>query len=306
MLDARDSYGPVSTRITRAQRRSLASQRGRYEVLLQGGVGHIRDTISGELMHSVNDPAEEAHSLYVQQSRVTQRLRGAEQGPLVIWDVGLGAAANAMATILAVERMLPAERARGLRLVSFENDLDSLILALAHTKWFKHLQHAAPRQLLAEHQWRSDKADLDWALLAGDYTVRKFEAPRPDIIFFDPFSFKTDSALWSLAAFRELANVCADKATELFTYSYSTSVRAAMLAAGFYVAKGRPTGPKAETTIALSPLAAIADHDHELLGSEWLGKWRRSDARAPFGADAGDSSWQEAISVHPQFRDPGR
>ncbi|MGO8973993.1 MAG: tRNA guanosine(34) transglycosylase Tgt [Steroidobacteraceae bacterium] len=306
LLDARDSYGPVSTRITRAQRRSLASQRGRYEVLLQGGVGHIRDTISGELMHSVNDPAEEAHSLYVQQSRVTQRLRGAEQGPLVIWDVGLGAAANAMATILAVERMLPAERARGLRLVSFENDLDSLILALAHTKWFKHLQHAAPRQLLAEHQWRSDKADLDWALLAGDYTVRKFEAPRPDIIFFDPFSFKTDSALWSLAAFRELANVCADKATELFTYSYSTSVRAAMLAAGFYVAKGRPTGPKAETTIALSPLAAIADHDHELLGSEWLGKWRRSDARAPFGADAGDSSWQEAISVHPQFRDPGR
>ncbi len=38
--------------------------------------------------------------------------------------------------------------------------------------------------------------------------------------------------------FRELAQACSEKSTELFTYTYSTSVRAAMLAAGFYVAKG--------------------------------------------------------------------
>ena len=304
LLDARDSYGPVSKHLSKAQRRERASQRGRFEVLLVDGVGRIRDKISGEVMHSVNDPAQEAHSLYVEQSRVTQRLLHANQAPLVIWDVGLGAAANAMATIAAVERMLPAGP-RGLRLVSFENDLDSLILALAHTKWFKHLRHAAPRRLLAEHRWRSAKSDLEWALLPGDFALRKFEAPRPDIIYFDPFSFKTDSALWSLAAFRELAGVCAEKATELFTYSYSTSVRAAMLAAGFYVAKGRATGPKAETTIALSPLAAAAGHEHELLGSEWLAKWRRSGAQAPLGADAQDASWQEAVRGHPQFRDCG-
>ncbi|HMD74470.1 MAG TPA: tRNA guanosine(34) transglycosylase Tgt, partial [Steroidobacteraceae bacterium] len=302
LLDARDSYGPVSRHVTRAQRRERASQRGRYEVLLQDGIGRIRDKISGEVMHSVNDPAEEAHSLYVEQSRVTQRLQQADQNPLVIWDVGLGAAANAMATILAVERMVPPGPARGLRIVSFENDLDSLTLALAHTQWFSHLRHAAPRQLLAGHHWRSAKADIEWALLPGDFALRKFEAPRPDIIYFDPFSFKTDSALWSLAAFRELAELCADKATELFTYTYSTRVRAAMLAAGFYVAKGRATGPKAETTIALSPLGAAAGHEHDLLGAEWLRKWRRSDAQAPFGVEAPDISWQEAVGKHPQFR----
>jgi hypothetical protein len=37
------------------------------------------------------------------------------------------------------------------------------------------------------------------------------------------------------------------------------------------------------------------------LGEEWLAKWRRSDARVPFGADPEDPSWQEAISGHPQF-----
>ena len=81
----------------------------------------------------------------------------------------------------------------------------------------------------------------------------KFDAPPPDIIFFDPFSFKTDSAMWTSNAFRELAKACAGKPAELFTYTYSTRVRAAMLAAGFYVAKGRGTGPKAETTIGLTP-----------------------------------------------------
>jgi queuine tRNA-ribosyltransferase len=105
-----------------------------------------------------------------------------------------------------------------------------------------------------------------------------------------------------LAAFRELANLFTAKAVELFTYSYSTSVRAALLAVGFHVAKGRGTGPKAETTIGLTPRAAAMAHGRELLGEEWLGKWRRSDAQAPMGTSADDESWRAAVAEHPQFR----
>jgi queuine tRNA-ribosyltransferase len=138
-------------------------------------------------------------------------------------------------------------------------------------------------------------------LWRGDFAARKFDAPPPDLIFFDPFSFKTDSALWTLQAFRELAQVCSQKPAELFTYTYSTSVRAAMLAAGFYVAKGRGTGPKAETTIALSALAAALPHEHSLLGTEWLAKWQRSESQAPFGSHAQDLSWRAGVLSHPQF-----
>ncbi|MGH8177595.1 MAG: tRNA guanosine(34) transglycosylase Tgt [Steroidobacter sp.] len=302
VLDARDSYGAKSNHITKAERQKLRLREGRYEVLVRDGVGRIRDTHSGEVMHSVNDPAEEARSLYVEQSGLIDRLKKADVHPLVVWDVGLGAAANAMATILAVEGMNPDERARRLVLVSFENDLDSLKLALRHTQWFKHLRHPGPQQLLARNQWMSASGVIDWLLLPGDFTVRKFDAPPPDIVFFDPFSFKTDSALWTLASFRELADVCADKATELFTYTYSTKVRAAMLAAGFFVAKGCATGPKVETTIGLSHRAATAPHERELLSDEWLDKWRRSDAQAPFGVSAGDESWRDSVTRHPQFR----
>jgi queuine tRNA-ribosyltransferase len=130
---------------------------------------------------------------------------------------------------------------------------------------------------------------------------RKHDAPTPDIVFFDPFSFKTDSALWTLQAFRELAQVCQHKATEVFTYTYSTRVRAALLAAGFFVAKGCAAGPKLETTIALSPMASSLPHGRELLGAEWLSRWQRSDAQAPIGAANSDETWRQAVMGHPQF-----
>jgi queuine tRNA-ribosyltransferase len=301
VLDARDSYGKPAALITRAALRRRRLTRGRFEVIARDGVGFIREMISGEVMHVGGDPAEEARSLYVEQSRLVARLQSREDQPLVVWDVGLGAAGNAMASILSVEASPGAGQARHLTLVSFENDLDALKLALDHTRLFKHLRHAAPRALLSDHRWASSGSKIDWLLLCGDFALRKFEAPPPDIIFFDPFSFKTDAALWTLPAFRELSRLCKDKAAELFTYTYSTSVRAAMLAAGFYVAKGRGTGRKAETTIGLSPHAASQPHDHELLGAEWLDKWRRSDAQAPFGGLADDASWHDAVLQHPQF-----
>jgi queuine tRNA-ribosyltransferase len=304
-LDARDSYGKPAAQVTRATLRKRRLTRGRYEVIVHDGAGYIRELTSGEVMHLGSDPAEEARSLYVEQSQLMARLQVLGDQPLVVWDVGLGAAGNAMASILAVEASSTARIARRLTLVSFENDLDSLKLALDHTRWFKHLRHAAPRTLLSDKRWTNRASTIDWLLLYGDFARQKFDAPPPDIIFFDPFSFKTDAELWTLPAFRELAALCRDKAAELFTYTYSTSVRAAMLAAGFYVAKGRGTGRKTETTIGLSPRAAVREHDHELLGAEWLAKWRRSDAQAPIGSLADDASWHDAVLQHPQFMRPG-
>jgi queuine tRNA-ribosyltransferase len=301
VLDARDSYGKPPSHVTKALLRERRRKRGRYEMIVEEGVGYIRDTISGEVMHPGGDPADEARSLYLEQSRLLERLQDRSDEPLVLWDVGLGAAANAMSAILAVESAVPAT-VRPLTLVSFEIDLDSLKLALDHPRWFKHLRHAAPRALLTEHRWNSRAASIEWLLLNGDFARRKSEAMPPDIIFFDPFSFKTDSTMWTLSAFRELARTVSEKSTELFTYTSSTSVRAAMLAAGFYVAKGRRTGPKGETTVGLSARAAAAAHGRDLLGQEWLAKWRRSDAKVPFGSEVNDESWREAVLSHPQFK----
>ncbi len=302
VLDARDSYGRAPTHVTKAQRQAQKRKLGRYEVVVRDGIGRIRDTRSGEVMHPVSDPMEEARALYVEQSRLVERL--GREAPLVVWDVGLGAAANAMAAIQAVEAGgRGGSSGRRLLLLSFENDLDSLVLALRFPGWFRHLRHAAPRRLLATGVWVSASGAVEWRLLRGDFRETRAGAPAPDLIFFDPFSQRTDGALWTLAGFREMQKICSARAVELFTYSYSTSVRAALLAAGFFVARGRGTGPQAETTIALSPRAAAGAHGRELLGREFLAKWQRSDAQVPSGAEPLDASWRAAVLEHPQFHD---
>ena len=100
-------------------------------------------------------PMDEARQLYVEQSALSERVRLREDEtaesaePLVIWDVGLGAAANAMAAIHCYEREATAGPVRPLRIISFENDLDSLKLALLHNDLFPYLRHAGPPAILA-------------------------------------------------------------------------------------------------------------------------------------------------------------
>ena len=114
------------------------------------GFASIRQISSGEIMHSRTAPMEEARQLYIEQSNLAERLRlSADEDPesaepLVIWDVGLGAAANAMAAINCYEEQAATGPVRPLRIISFENDLDSLRLAFRHNRDFPYLRHSGP------------------------------------------------------------------------------------------------------------------------------------------------------------------
>ena len=141
-----------------------------YEVhLAREGFASIRHVASGEVMHARTPPMEEALSLYVEQSQLAERLRlgpaetAADAPPLVLWDVGLGAGANAMAAIRCYEQTAALHPVRALEIVSFENDLDSLRLAFAHRHHFPYLRHGAPAGLLGSGRWRSSTgAGLRW------------------------------------------------------------------------------------------------------------------------------------------------
>ena len=284
---------------------------GDYEVhVAPEGFASIRQISSGEVMHSRTPPLEEAHCLYVEQSRLAERLRpvaGGSKEPLVIWDVGLGAAANAMAAIRCYETQAAEGRPqRKMHLVSFENNLDSLRLALTYNRDFLYLRHGGPAGVLERGRWESKEfAGLSWELIPGDFLENlggdQCSLPPPDLIFYDPFSANSDLCLWTLDAFLRLRVACKGRSTELFTYSASTAVRAALLAAGFYVAKGRGIADRAETTVALADRAANAWY--ELLGPDWLAKWNRSEAKIPASVQPNQrSAFEAAILGHPQFQ----
>lgn len=225
-------------------RSGRALARGAFRVHhAPAGHASIQHVASGEIMHSVNRPDDEAHALYVAQSpRIAAALAG--DAPLVIWDVGLGAGHNAMALIRALDRA-PGHAA--VELHSFERDLDALRLALDHGKAFAHLRHEAPHRLAAAGRFARER--FTWTLHAGDFLERFAAAPQPGVIWYDPFSAKVDTPLWSADTFARLAAFLRGP-TELFTYTRSSAIRAAMTAAGFTVSRGVPSGPKEETTIA--------------------------------------------------------
>jgi queuine tRNA-ribosyltransferase len=284
---------------------------GNYEVhVAREGFASIRQISSGEIMHMRTPPMEEARSLYVEQSNLAQRVRWSDansQEPLVIWDVGLGAAANAMAAIQCHEEQAALGRVRPLQIISFENDLDSLRLALRHDDKFRYLRHGGPGEILGKGRWQSKlHHGLSWQLVPGNFPETIAQAPAPpDLIFYDMFSSKTHGEQWTIEIFRRLFDACAGRATEIFTYTHSTAARAALLAAGFLVAKGRPTGAKEETTIALMPaaLGTPSARHYELLAAEWIGRWNRSQAKFPSEISADQRpAFAEQIRQHRQFR----
>jgi queuine tRNA-ribosyltransferase len=284
---------------------------GDYEIHRSAqGFSSIRQISSGEVMHSVNAPSEEANRLYIEQSCLAARLTKHHPvaNALVIWDVGLGAAFNAMAVIHCFERGC-AERCenalRPLHLVSFECDLAPLTLATKHSSSFPHLQHGAPVKMLKHGTWEHTSSLLYWELRKGDFHESLASAPIPDLIFYDPFSFKTDSSLWTAEIFARIFQHCTPKSVELYTYSASTAVRVALLTAGFFVAEGTGTGPKSATTSAFTRATGAEDHPlhPRLLGQQWLARWRRSQAKFPPTLTSEEQAHCEhLIETHPQFR----
>jgi queuine tRNA-ribosyltransferase len=289
---------------------------GDYEIHRgPGGFNSVRQISSGEVMHSVNQPDEEANRLYVEQSCLASRLTAPSAGvpadELVVWDVGLGAATNAMAVLRCYERCLAESgndngevTLRPLRLVSFECDLDPLRLAAGKAGYFPHVRHQAPHAILAEGKWAHRSGGMRWELLHGDFLALFGAAPPPDLIFYDPFSFKTDSALWTAETFARILRACAPKPAELYTYSAATAARVALLSAGFFVGEGVGTGPKADTTIAFTRAGGAQAHPHapRLLGEEWLARWRRSSSKAPASlSPEARADFERRIESHPQF-----
>jgi queuine tRNA-ribosyltransferase len=270
---------------------------GNYEIVVrENKIGAMKHRLSGEVMHVSEDPRIEAHSLYTEGSRLVERLSESTE-PLVIWDVGLGAATNSMVALHALEARETLERP--VKIVSFENDLDSLRLALQHPWHFAHLRHGAPHKLLQHGLWESAKHPITWELKHGDFMDLCDSADAPDIVWFDPFSSKVDSPMWTMPVLAKVLASTKGKATSLHTYSASTAIRASLLKVGWFVGRGVGTGQKRETTRAYNPEALRQGLAIDLLDASWLGRWERSDAQLPMGADP--EPFKEAIRGHPQF-----
>ena len=239
-------------------------------VTVPSGARSLRSREHGETFHPGIGPMEEAKVLHVAQHRLEERLR--EGCEFVIWDVGLGAGANALAVVEAVLAMKTAARV-GLR--SFDQTLEPLRFALKHAeelgypaRWKREIG-----ELLREG--RVEIGRVAWRIELGDFRVRVADCagPGPRAVLFDPYSPAANPGMWTREVFRAVRER-ADEDCTLTTYSRSTVTRAGLMRAGWCVGRGAATGEKTETTVAATRLEAL----REPLGRDWLGRVRRSTA----------------------------
>jgi queuine tRNA-ribosyltransferase len=281
--------------VTKRHRKSESL--GNFEIhrSKDGSFASIKDRVSGEIMHSVTEPAAEAKKLYIDQSQLQEKLQIKTAAPLVIWDVGLGAATNAMGVLSLYEKLVIEKKVlRPAKLISFETDLDPLKLAYKHRNLFPELRHRAPGTLLNKGEYHNSDKSFVWTLVEGDFMKTFAKSPLPDEIFYDMFSFQTEPRFWMEDTFLELLAFFGSRQTSLYTYSASTRIRANLLAAGFYVASGVAIGPKNSTTVALNfrPTGTV----HTLLGEDWLKRYDASNVK--------DVRQSHRVRNHPQFSLP--
>jgi tRNA U34 5-methylaminomethyl-2-thiouridine-forming methyltransferase MnmC len=284
----------------------VPSESGYKLVRVSGGVHSVHSLAYRETFHPVIGPAAEAEALYVRQLRLMERLRE-HKGEFVIWDVGLGAAANVL-TILRATEEIPST----IQVVSFDQTLEPLAFALNHARDLGYLvgYENYVAELLSSRQisFARGLRQINWQVHVADFPTLLAQPaakhfPKPHAVMFDAFSPARNPAMWTEPLFARLfklldpARPCA-----LPTYSRSTLFRVTLLLAGFFVGVGHATGEKEETTIAANMLELIA----EPLDRKWLERARRSTSAEPLWepvyrqARLSGETW-EKLRQHPQF-----
>lgn len=265
----------------------------RFElVTVPAGARSLRSIEHGETFHPGIGPMAEARVLHVAQHDLAARTAGRGDA-FVIWDIGLGAAANALAVLEAARDEFPEAR---VELHSFDATLEPLHFGIEHAE---ELVYPLPwKAVLREIFERGSVSTgrLTWRLHLGDFRLAETaaEAPAPEAVIFDPYSPAANPGMWTtevFAAIRErVERVCT-----LSTYTRSTVMRARLLRAGWFVGHGAATGEKTETTVAGSELGVL----HRPLGRNWLERLRRSTAQGL--GERGGAGAAEELAGHPQF-----
>ena len=278
-----------------------------YQIVkLAGGVHSIHSLQYGETLHPSVGPVAEAEALYVRQLRLLERLR-AHHGEFVVWDIGLGAAANALTIFRATQKL-----DCSIHLLSFDCTLEPLRFALEHKETLGYLVGYEPqlRKLLKAGQARFDNGPqrVQWDLHLGDFPALLTQPAaqnlaKPHVIMFDAYSPARNPAMWTLPLFANLFLLLdPQRPCALPTYSRSTMLRTTLLLAGFFVGVGQATGRKEETTIAANTLKLLENP----LDARWLQRARRSHSAEPLRepeyrqAPLSIATW-ESLHRHPQF-----
>ncbi len=196
-----------------------------------------------ESYHSFTGAVEEALKKFCEPSGVAELAR--EKGVLKLLDVCFGMGYN---SAMAIDVALAANPDCVIEIVGLESDIEIV----------KKIQDVEPKikafallKGLSENKLEISEGNVKIKLIVGDAKkkVKELYQDYFNLVFFDPFSPKTQPEMWSEEFFRHVASTMRSGA-KLATYSCARVVRENMVKAGLSYVDGPKVGRRGPGTLA--------------------------------------------------------
>jgi len=199
----------------------------------------------GEACHSTSGAVNETNLHYIKGCKVAEK--ASSQDTISILEVGLGIGIGLIETVKALK-----DQKSYLNFVSMEIDEDLVKYVIEQNLAFLKDMNRVQQDDLVYYQLKNDTYNI--FILIGD--ARKTVPLLSNIIDFqfdciyqDAFSPKRNAILWTVEWFK-LIKSFAKEDVIMSTYSSSSSIRMAMVAAGWKLYKGDKFGKKRSSTRA--------------------------------------------------------
>lgn len=219
-----------------------------YELIhTQDGSYTAYSKLYDEACHSSQGAVKETIKHYIEGCKIKDALKRDHTN---ILEVGLGVGIGLIQTLKVIEN-------ESCHFVSLEIDEDLVKYLIENVSELKHMQK------VSSYLYQGKIKNTTISILVGNArtTLAKFLKDNPlkfHAIYQDAFSPKKNAILWTKEWFETLYN-CADKTCILSTYSASSSIRKALIAAKWKVKNGDKFGNKKSSTRAV--LTGESDKD---------------------------------------------
>lgn len=222
-----------------------------YKVSTEDGTETLFSTLYNESCHSNHGATKETRLHYIEGCLVP--IKFLNQDKVSILEVGLGTGLGYFETCRAHWELKSTSK---IFFLTLEISQELLVFCQDHAFELSDYPHFKDLKLIDDDMnlYRAEKNGHILEVLLGDarVTLPKYQQKYTnlfDCIYQDAFSPKRNPTLWTYEWFSLLKKL-SSPFVALSTYSSSSSIRKAMIKAGFKITKGESFGPKRSSTRA--------------------------------------------------------
>ena len=199
-----------------------------------------------ESYHSFTGAVEEATQKYCKPTKIKEL--AINQGEFTLLDFAFGMGYNSAMAIGIAKAANPNCK---ITVIGIENDpkiIDKIQEVNPLIPGFQEYKHLTPKNLT--HACYNDSVKIKILLGDAKETIKTIAKNSIDVIFYDPFSPKTQPEMWSYELFKEVNRILKEKSGILATYSCARMVRDNMKAANLHYDDGPKVGRRGPGTLA--------------------------------------------------------